>query len=152
MAYDLMPKKTSGKMLGMGDIVKTLTDTKDERILGIEVMFDGEKMAVEATDKFKDTSFANNNFRYGMVYNYNNNNIAYSNTTSFDGSYVFDLSTLKYQSVNTTNIVTIDRDAKVVRKGYQDDFKSYRDYEDLASRVVVMCNYSGCSGVFIYEN
>ena len=152
MDYDLMPVKSSGKILGLGDIVKTLVDNTDTRLLGVEVMFDGETMKIEAPDRFKESTVANNNYRYGMVYHYNNNNISYSSTTNFDGSFVFDLASLRYQTVNSTNIVTIDRETKTIRKGYQDDFKSYRDYKDFASRVVVMCNYTGCSGVFIYEN
>mgnify|MGYP003290807135 CR=1 FL=1 len=152
MSDDLMPKKSSGKILGFGDIVKTIVDTNDARILGVNVMFDGEAMSVEDEERFKESTISNNNYRYGMIYNYNNNQISYSNTQNFDGSYVFDLSTLRYQSVNTTNLVTIDRENKTIRKGYQDDFKSYRDYEDKASRVVVMYNYTSSSGVFIYEN
>jgi len=152
MDYDLMPKKSNGKILGFGDVVKTMVDTTDTRILKAEVMFDGETMTVEDAERFKESTISNNNYRYGMVYNYNNNQVSYSNTQNFDGSYVFDLSTLRYQSVNTTNLVTIDREAKTIRKGYQDDFKSYRDYEDKASRVIVMYNYTSSSGVFIYEN
>lgn len=152
MDYDLMPKKSNGKILGFGDIVKTMVDTADTRILKAEVMFDGETMNIEDTERFKESLISNNNYRYGMVYHYNNNQISYSNTQNFDGSYVFDLSTLRYQLVNTTNLVTIDRESKTIRKGYQDDFKSYRDYEDKASRVIVMYNYTSSSGVFIYEN
>lgn len=152
MDYDLMPAKSSGKTLGFGDIVKTMVDSNDTRILGISVMFDGETMTVEDTDRFSESTINNYNYRQGMVYHYNNNQISYSNTKNIDGSYVFDLSTLRYQSVNTTNLVAIDRETKTIRKGFQDDFKSYRDYEDKASRVVIMYNYGSSTGVFIYEN
>lgn len=152
MDYSLMPVKSSGKILGFGDIVKIIVDVNDTRILGVSVMYDGENMRVENSTYFDESTINNNNFRQGIVYNYNNNHIAYSNTQNTDGTYKFELSTLKYQSVNTTNLVTINREDETIRKGYQDDFKSYRDYEDKASRVVVMYNFGSCSGVFIYEN
>ncbi len=152
MDYDVMPKKSSGKILGFGDVIKMAVDINDTKILKVATMFDGENMRIENANMFKETSYTNNNFRYGMVYDYNNNQISYSNTTNFDESFVFDFSSIKFRSVNSANILVVDREGKLVRKGYQDDIKAYKDYKDDASKVIVMCNYNACSGVIVYEN
>lgn len=153
MDYDLMPTKSSGKILGFGDIVKTIVNNEDTRIINMYPIWDGETMTDESADGlFAESLQGNHVFRQGVVYDYNNNHISYSNTKDTKGNYLFTLDTLRFQNVNTTNLVTIDRETKTLRKGYQNDFKSYRDYEENASRVVIMYNYTNSQGVFIYEN
>lgn len=153
MDYDVMPVKKSGKILGFGDLIRFYTDYDDRRIKSATIDFDGDEdvLAPEDESLFSTSLSRAYTMRMGMVYNYNNNYVSMSNTKNPDGTYNFDLSNLMFRTVNTTNLVHIDCDKKRIRKGTQEDFKSYMNYKDDASIIVIADNYTAATGVFIYE-
>ncbi len=146
MDYDLMPSR----VVAFGDIVKIKTDYSDERIIAMYPVFDGTNFKALDDEIFDTTLFASYGMRKGVVYEYMDNMISYADISYKSGDFNYD--NLKFNSVDSTNIVYIDREAKQIRKGYQDDFKSYRDYGTDASYIVILGSYGYCSGVFVYEN
>lgn len=153
MDYDLMPVKKSGKILGFGDIIRFFPDYADRRITCVTVDFDGDPdvFAPEDSGIFQSSLSSNYTMRMGMVYNYDHNYVSMSNVQNPDGTYNFDLGNLAFRTVNTTNLVHISYEGETIRKATQDDFKSYRDFGDDASVIVIADNYTAASGVFIYE-
>lgn len=146
MDYDMMPSR----QVGFGDIVKIKTDYSDERIIAMYSVFDGTQFKALDDEIFDTTLFASYGMRKGVVYEYMDNMVSYADIGYKSGNFNYD--NIKFNSVDTTNIVHIDRETKKIRKGYQDDFKSYRDFGADASYIVILGSYGYCSGVFVYEN